>query len=949
MLQHWKRTLAGCGLLAVLVLSCCAVAWASPSSGTCGKNLSWKLEENTLTISGSGKMVEFFEKDGAPWRHMKDKTERVIIGNGVTSLSYEAFQGFDKLRYVRVGDGVEEIHTGVFDQLPALQEVRLGAGMEKIGTLAFFGCTALHKVEMNAGLESIGRMAFYGCTSLPSAELPDGLRHIGSSAFAGCTALEELPLSGSIHSVGVNAMKDTGWYARQGEGPLYLGRVLLGWKGQVPAAVQVKDGTRIIGDGAFLMEEGLREVTLPDSLRRIGESAFASCTNLRAVDLGEGVTHIGKYAFDHCTALKGLSMPDSVTFAGNGAFSASGLEGIRISGQLETLSSRVFSRCENLQAISIPRSVYRLGDEVFFGCTALSDVTFRGSAPYIASDSFCDVTARVYYPDGWSSAERKNYGGDLHWIGVSSRLEAPELTLAIEPESGKPRLRWSAVAGAESYQVYRRVGRDGSYTRLGSTQGTTLRNSSAVPGTAYFYQVRAVDGGTVGAFSQIKNMTCDCAQPVVRTAFREDGKPVLHWKEVEGAERYDVRRSVDGGEMEHLYTAKGTSLVHSSAQGGSAYRYQVRALCENPNGNSVWSQAVEVYCPAVPGTPAVELDFDEDTGLPQLSWGALQDAQRYEIWRSADGGEAELVEITEENSFCDEAAVVGHAYGYQVRAVNDFFAGPMSEALTLQFGLEAPVLEVNLREDGKPVLQWSAVGGAERYEILFSTSGEEGSFEHLFSTSGTRLNHSSAVPGVTYYYQVYGFAGEMIGPESEVVPALCPALVAPEVKTRARAGTGKPQLSWTAVPGAEGYEVWCSENGQPEELLHTARGTTLNHNSALAGEKYAYQVRAITADQQGPFSARKVRTCDCSAPQVRVALRDGRPLIQWAAVDAATGYQVWVSEDGGSYRLLYTARGTQLRHSSAARGHGYSYKVRALCRSELGNSAYSEPVSIRVK
>ena len=948
-MRNLKKRLVRLALLAVLAVGCCVTALASPTSGTCGKNLSWKLEGDLLTISGSGKMVEFFEKDGAPWRHLKEQTERVVIGDGVTSVSFEAFQGFDKVRYVHVGDGVREVRTGAFNGLPALKEVRLDNGVEKVGVMAFQGCSSLRKVQLGSGVEQIGRMAFAGCSALEEIVLPDGLRHIDSSAFAGCTALMDLELPRSLYGVGKNAMKGTGWEQMQGDGPLYLDHVLLGWKGSVPASLSVKDGTRMIGDGAFLMEDGLVEISLPDSLRRIGESAFASCAHLAKVDLGEGVHYIGKYAFDHCIHLKGLSLPDSVTYAASGAFSNAGLEGIRLPGNLESIAPKAFSRCRDLEAISIPGSVDVVGAEAFFKCSALTDVTFRGGAPYIERDAFYDVAARVYYPEGWSRDVRRNYCGDLRWLPVSSGLEGPELSLSIDPEDGKPRLRWTAVPGASSYQVYRRAGRDGSFVRLTTTQGTALRNGSAVPGTAYFYQVRAVDSGTVGVFSQIKNLTCDCAMPVASVGLRKDGKPILRWDAVEGAVGYEVRRSVDGGEMAHLARVDGTELTNDSAEPGKDYRYQVRALCENAYGNSAWSEAVRIYCPAAPKAPAVELGFDEATGFPQLRWETVRDAARYEIWRSAGEEEFALLGITEAVGFCDETAVLGQRYRYQVRGVNDYFEGPFSEALELQFGLEAPLLSVTLRQDGKPRLQWSAVGGAERYEILYSTSGEEGSFEHLFSTSGTRLNHSSVVPGVTYYYTVYGFAGEMVGPESEIVSALCPALVAPEVTTTARASTGKPQLAWTAVPGAERYEIWRSVEDGPFELLHSTRGLKLNNTSAEAGVKYAYQVRAVTEDQQGPFSARKVRTCDCGAPKVRLELRDGKPWLQWGSVDGAAGYEVWVSDGGGKYRLLYTAQGLRLRHGSAKAGHDYEYKVRALCENPYGNSAYCEPVSISMK
>ena len=43
-----------------MVLGCfLVVSFAAASSGTCGENLTWTLEDGVLTISGSGKMADY--------------------------------------------------------------------------------------------------------------------------------------------------------------------------------------------------------------------------------------------------------------------------------------------------------------------------------------------------------------------------------------------------------------------------------------------------------------------------------------------------------------------------------------------------------------------------------------------------------------------------------------------------------------------------------------------------------------------------------------------------------------------------------------------------------------------------------------------------------------------------------------------------------------------------
>lgn len=59
--------LAACLIFSLLPVS----AMAAPTvSGTCGDNLTWTLENGVLTISGTGKMENYYPKNNdttAPW------------------------------------------------------------------------------------------------------------------------------------------------------------------------------------------------------------------------------------------------------------------------------------------------------------------------------------------------------------------------------------------------------------------------------------------------------------------------------------------------------------------------------------------------------------------------------------------------------------------------------------------------------------------------------------------------------------------------------------------------------------------------------------------------------------------------------------------------------------------------------------------------------------------
>ena len=63
----------------------------------------------------------------------------------------------------------------------------------------------------------------------------------------------------------------------QADGPVYLGHIFYGYKGEMPesnATIEIKEGTTAIAGGAFKGNGALESVIVPDSVTFIGENAF---------------------------------------------------------------------------------------------------------------------------------------------------------------------------------------------------------------------------------------------------------------------------------------------------------------------------------------------------------------------------------------------------------------------------------------------------------------------------------------------------------------------------------------------------------------------------------------------------------------------------------------------------------------------------------------------------
>jgi hypothetical protein len=66
--------------------------------------------------------------------------------------------------------------------------------------------------------------------------------------------------------------------------------------------------------------------------------------------------------------------------------------------------------------------------------------------------------------------------------------------LTIAWQSGAPRLQWSAVLGAHTYEIYRAPSFGGTYDLIGETSSTTFDDLTPPPGLTAIYYIRARGG-----------------------------------------------------------------------------------------------------------------------------------------------------------------------------------------------------------------------------------------------------------------------------------------------------------------------------------------------------------------------------------------------------------------------------------------------------------------------
>ncbi len=295
-----------CTVLALLTLFALAGGALAEESGTCGKDLTWTLQNDTLTISGNGEMQDY--------------------------------------EYIEVSQDVLGIHFITFTWDPD------GEIFEIPYTTAPWGELQFSRVIVEEGVTRVGACAFYGCLGLTDVSLPDSLVSLGSEAFGECLYLSTIKLPDSLTTIGEKAFSDMGLMATEEEGR--------------PVEITLPNSMTSIDKSAF-RNSCIESIILPDSITSIGEEAFEGC-DLSYIVLPDSVASIGKFAFAYCYDLADIALPDSVTSIGAYAFANCWeLSDITLPDSITSIGEKAFADCRNLFNITLPESLVFIGEQAF--------------------------------------------------------------------------------------------------------------------------------------------------------------------------------------------------------------------------------------------------------------------------------------------------------------------------------------------------------------------------------------------------------------------------------------------------------------------------------------------------------------------------------------------------------------------------------------------------------
>ena len=361
-------------------------AWPSYAFGTCGDDLTWLLEDNVLTISGTGEMWDW-ANNAQPWSAYREEIQTVVIEPGVSSIGSSAFSLCEALTQVTIPESVSVVGIDAFFWT-GLTQVQYG------GTLVDW-----------AGIEiGQGNIPLKNCMVVCMDGILDNTHKCGENVV---WSFEED--DGCLRFSGTGAM----WDYEPTLTPYYDLRERV-------RSVVLEPGITSIGARVLYSFENITELTVPDGVISIGEDAFHSCKSLREIRIPESARWIGNGAFYSCSALESIKIPEQITEIGEFTFGYCWkLTNLVIPEQVTQIGANAFYNCYRLASLTIPDQVTSIETGAFSYCGGLKTLRFAGTAPSIESDAFKGDTATVYYPavdPSWTEDVCQNYQGELTWL-----------------------------------------------------------------------------------------------------------------------------------------------------------------------------------------------------------------------------------------------------------------------------------------------------------------------------------------------------------------------------------------------------------------------------------------------------------------------------------------------------------------------------------------------------
>ena len=517
-------------------------------------------------------------------------------------------------------------------------------------------------------------------------------------------------------------------------------------------------------------------------------------------------------------------------------------------------------------------------------------------------------------------------------------------TLDYDPATGHIAIDWTGT-GADTFWIWRSNDGGLTFSHVGTVTAPTTEWVDPNPGpdAQYFIQGRATmtgnspapgTGGTVGTAlptptSPATDVTYDATSGGMRVT----------WDDVDEADSYAIFRTNDGGaNYTQVATVPAGTDFWVDPSPGTSPGYYVRPVSNLTGSAPAPSGAGSSTSAAAPAeTVITSVVYDGATGAATITWPAATDVSSREVWLSVDGGtnwsDLDTVSGASSTSYVDVDAGTRTTPSYRVQAINPLGNSGVISGTTNMVPLAKAAAPTGLAATysgvtGKVTLAFTPVTAADGYQVFRSNDGGA-NFSKIADLAGsTTGGYIDNTPGTDPIYQVKSVNPAGVGASSSSAGITAPGKPTGQGASY-DATTGTATVSWTAVPTADSYQVYRSNNGSTWTKIADVVGQASNSFADTEpGTTPSYLVEAVNIHGvSGTATADASAAVTPSAPGMTLLNTltaaynsDGSTAIAWdfataGGADTATLYR---TNDGGTTwtKISDFARSTSTYHDT---------------------------------
>jgi len=553
---------------------------------------------------------------------------------------------------------------------------------------------------------------------------------------------------------------------------------------------------------------------------------------------------------------------------------------------------------------------------------------------------------------------------------TASAPAAPANLTATALGAGSIRLNWTDTSTTElGFKVERSTdGSNFSVVAYAAKDAVQVTASSLLPGTAYWFRVRAYDGSIDGPPSNTaaaSTLPPPGAPAALAATALTSSSIRLDWTDSSTSEQgFRIERSLDAGvtwAQVAQIPSNSVTWTLSNLTPATSYSFRVRGFDGAVNGP--YSNTATASTPAAPAAPTSLTATVLGSTSIRLEWAdSTTNEQGFRIERSLDAGvtwaqAAQLPANTTGWTLSNLAPAT--AYSFRVRAFEGAVNGEPSNVVsaTTFGGPSAPASLTAVPLNTTSIrLTWTDTNTTESgYKVERSLDGATWTQVGATAAGITAYTASSLLPGTSYSFRVRAYEGLLNSPYSETASA---TTLDPPAAPTGLAGTALSttavRLDWANVSTTQTVvKVERSSDGMNWTQVAQVGATATSYTNYYlpAGAQYWFRLRAAEGTTNGPYSD-PVAVSTLAPPAApgavaAVVLTATSVRVSWTDLCAyETGYRVERSLDGVTWTqvALLAANTTSWTNYSLAAGTTYYFRVRAVEGSTFG--AYSEVATV---